>query len=194
MITPPHPTRPAPLSDTPAAPMVHDLEDAIELMFFAYRDFVADPDLLLTTHNFGRAHHRVIHFVGRNPGLSIAELLDILQVTKQSLARILRDLIASAHIRQEIGANDRRKRLLYLTASGHRLHENLIAPQIARFTKMLESINEEEFQIWARVMTQIVSPENRETVNQQLRRGAHDGPHIRLYHDDPAAPDTDHDR
>lgn len=180
----------SPIQQASANQVVHDLEDAIELMFFAYRDFVADPDRILADHNFGRAHHRVIHFVGGNPGLSIAELLDILQVTKQSLARVLRDLIASGHVRQEIGANDRRKRLLYLTASGHYLHENLIAPQMARFSQMRETISEEEFQIWARVMAGIVSPENRETVNRQLCRAQNiEKTKIRLFRDETAPTD-----
>ena len=100
-----------------------DYKDAIELMFFAYRDFISDPDLILSDHGFGRAHHRVLHFVGYNPGLSIAELLEILQVTKQSLARILRDLIDMDYIRQEIGDEDRRKRLLYLSKKGRELHK-----------------------------------------------------------------------
>ncbi len=166
--------------------VVHDLEDAIELMFFAYRDFVSDPDKILADHNFGRAHHRVIHFVGGNPGLSIAELLDILQVTKQSLARVLRDLIEMGYVRQEIGASDRRKRLLHLTATGHRLHEKLIAPQIARFADLSKTISDDDFQCWARVMAQIVSPENRETVNRQLQRVRQkDAAQIRLYQDQP---------
>ena len=91
-----------------------DFNDAIELMFFAYRDFIADPDVILEAHDFGRAHHRVLHFVAGNPGISIADLLDILRVTKQSLARVLRDLIDGDYVEQRIGANDRRKRLLHL--------------------------------------------------------------------------------
>ena len=69
----------------------NDFNDAIELMFFAYRDFIADPDALLAAHDFGRAHHRVLHFVASNPGISIADLLDILRITKQSLARLRND-------------------------------------------------------------------------------------------------------
>ena len=104
-----------------------DFKDAIELMFFAYRDFIADPDAILAAHDFGRAHHRVLHFVAGSPGISIADLLEILRVTKQSLARVLRELIDANYIEQRIGTNDRRKRLLFLTSKGSALHEKLLA-------------------------------------------------------------------
>ena len=91
-----------------------DFKDAIELLFFAYRDFIADPDEILAAHGFGRAHHRVLHFVATNPGMSIADLLDLLRVTKQSLARVLRDLIDEGYVEQRIGAHDRRKRLFFV--------------------------------------------------------------------------------
>ncbi len=110
----------------------------VELMFFAYRDFVADPDHLLEGLGFGRAHHRVLHFVGRNPGLTVAGLLDILQITKQSLARVLKELISEGLVFQKEGAEDRRQRLLYLTASGEALRNRLMAPQIARFQRAVE--------------------------------------------------------
>src|SRR5580698_2075111 len=82
-----------------AAPMY----DLIELFFFAYRDFVGDADRLLLTYGFGRAHHRVLHFVSRQPGLTIAELLDILRITKQSLNRVLKELIAESFIEARAG-------------------------------------------------------------------------------------------
>jgi DNA-binding MarR family transcriptional regulator len=106
--------------------------ELIELLFFAYRDFVSDPDKILKDYGFGRAHHRVIHFVGRHPGICVTELLDILRITKQSLGRVLRQLIDTDHIRQEAGEADRRQRLLYLTVRGQELHGRLMAPQIAR--------------------------------------------------------------
>ena len=115
-----------------------DAVGLVELMFFAYRDFVADPDHLLEGLGFGRAHHRVLHFVGRNPGLTVAGLLDILQITKQSLARVLKELISEGLVYQKEGAVDRRQRLLYLTASGEALRQKLMAPQIARFHRAVE--------------------------------------------------------
>ena len=84
--------------------------DLIELLFFAYRDFVGDADRLLETIGFGRAHHRVLHFVNRQPGLTIAELLDILRITKQSLSRVLSQLVRDGYIQQRPGKRDRRQR------------------------------------------------------------------------------------
>jgi DNA-binding MarR family transcriptional regulator len=106
--------------------------ELIELLFFAYRDFVSEPDKILTDYGFGRAHHRVVHFVGRHPGICVAELLDILRITKQSLGRVLRQLIDTGHILQVSGQSDRRQRLLFLTPRGEELHERLMAPQAAR--------------------------------------------------------------
>src|SRR5215470_7780389 len=89
--------------------------DLIELLFFAYRDFVSDPDHVLETFGFGRAHHRVLHFVNRNPGMKVADLLVVLKITKQSLGRVLKQLIEEGYVVQKEGENDRRQRLLYVT-------------------------------------------------------------------------------
>lgn len=111
--------------------------EIVELLFFAYRDFISDPDAILETYGFGRAHHRVIHFVGRNPGMRVAELLDILRITKQSLARVLKELVERGFIVQRPGEIDRRQRLLFLTRQGGELHERLMAPQVARIRQAL---------------------------------------------------------
>ena len=146
----------------------HDYKDAIELMFFSYRDFISDPDAILQKHGFGRAHHRVLHFVGCNPGLSIANLLDILRVTKQSLARILRDLIDEGYINQKIGILDRRKRLLFLTPKGHKLHDSLIAPQISRFEQVTAEVDVATFNGWKEVMRLMINPADRENVDNLI--------------------------
>ena len=155
----------------------NDFNDAIELMFFAYRDFIADPDALLTAHNFGRAHHRVLHFVSTNPGISIAELLDILRIIKQSLARVLRELIDNGYIEQHIGQPDRRKRLLYLTDKGQELHNQLIAPQIGRFEEVLTQMGAESFEQWKKTMRHVINAENRDAIDQLIdqSRKAHSG-------------------
>src|SRR3954469_19636125 len=80
-----------------------DLIACIELFYFAYRDFTCDPDAILEQYGFGRAHHRVLHFVHRNPGLKVAELLEILKITKQSLARVLKQLVDEGFIIQRAG-------------------------------------------------------------------------------------------
>jgi DNA-binding MarR family transcriptional regulator len=114
-----------------------DLITHVELFFFAYRDFTGDPDAVLSQYGFGRAHHRVLHFVHRNPGLRVANLLEILKITKQSLARVLKQLIGEGFITQKAGAEDRRERLLYATLKGARLAERLTALQVARIEAAL---------------------------------------------------------
>jgi len=116
--------------------------DLIELFFFAYRDFVGDADRLLETYRFGRAHHRVLHFVSRQPGLTIAELLEILKITKQSLNRVLKELIAESFIDVRAGAQDRRRRQLHTTVKGARLARDLAHLQTRRFSKAMDSLGE----------------------------------------------------
>lgn len=110
----------------------------IELMFFAYRDFTADPDRILERIGFGRAHHRALYFVNRQPGMTVAELLDILAITKQSLSRVLRQLIDAGYIRQRTGDADRRQRLLFPTDAGRKLILQLSGPQSRRIDRALE--------------------------------------------------------
>jgi DNA-binding MarR family transcriptional regulator len=101
-------------------------------LFFAYRDFTAEPDAILEQYGFGRAHHRVVHFVGRHPQMTVGDLLGILHITKQSLNRVLGQLVRQGFIIQHRGAQDRRQRLLELTDSGRELERRLSAPQRAR--------------------------------------------------------------
>jgi DNA-binding MarR family transcriptional regulator len=108
------------------------VRQGIELLFFAYRDFTAEPDAILAQYGFGRAHHRVIHFVGRHPQMTVSELLGILRITKQSLSRVLGQLIRQEFVLQRRGAHDRRQRLLELTAKGRELERRLSEPQRAR--------------------------------------------------------------
>jgi DNA-binding MarR family transcriptional regulator len=106
--------------------------EGIELLFFAYRDFTAEPDAILAEYGFGRAHHRVVHFVGRHPQMTVGELLGILRITKQSLNRVLGQLVRQGFVVQHRGPDDRRQRLLELTDSGRELERRLSAPQRAR--------------------------------------------------------------
>lgn len=114
-----------------------ELHEFAELLFFAYRDFISDPDAILTQYGFGRAHHRVLHFVHRYPGLRVADLLGILKITKQSLGRVLRALIEQGFVDQRAGHADRRERLLHLTDDGRALAERLAAPQRERLAQAL---------------------------------------------------------
>jgi DNA-binding MarR family transcriptional regulator len=123
----------------PERPTDEQLLAYVELLFFAYRDFTSDPDSILQQLGFGRAHHRVLHFVHRYPGLRVADLLQILKITKQSLARVLRELVAAGHIVQKTGPADRRERLLYATGQGSSLADRLARPQIERIARTLAS-------------------------------------------------------
>ena len=114
--------------------------DIIELLFFAYRDFVGDADHELEAFGFGRAHHRVLHFVYRYPGLKVADLLDVLRITKQSLGRVLKQLLDEGYIVQKAGNNDRRQRLLFATAKGEALVTKLASLQTERLNRALRGI------------------------------------------------------
>ena len=110
-----------------------------EFLFFAYRDFTRDHDAILQDFGFGRAHHRVLHFVTRHSGLRVADLLDVLKITKQSLGRVLKQLIDKGYIVQRAGSADRRERLLYPTAAGRALTRRLAAPQLVRLAEALKA-------------------------------------------------------
>lgn len=116
----------------------------IELLFYAYQDFTADPDRLLLELGFGRAHHRVLYFVSRRPGLTVAELLDVLGITKQSLGRVLKQLIDDEYILQEAGVKDRRQRELYPTQKGRDLSLRLSEPQSQRIERALRQADLED--------------------------------------------------
>src|SRR6266849_3149121 len=138
--------------------------DVIELLFFAYRDFIGDPDDVLAKFGFGRAHHRVLHFVNRNPGMKVAELLDILKITKQSLGRVLKQLIDQGYVLQKEGANDRRQRLLYVTAKGEALALRLAALQTARIGSALAEIRAEDRDTIRRFLIAMLNSDQRRDV------------------------------
>ncbi len=114
--------------------------DLIELLFFAYRDFVVRPDHVLEKFGFGRAHHRVLHFVNRNPGMKVADLLDILRITKQSLGRVLKQLVDEGYVLQKEGPDDRRHRLLFVTPKGEQLAMKLAGLQTERIARALSGL------------------------------------------------------
>lgn len=142
----------------------------IELMFFAYRDFVSDPDEMLEQFGFGRAHHRVLHFVGRDPGMTVQQLLDILRITKQSLGRVLKELIDKGYVYQKEGEADRRQRLLHLTAEGEKLRQRLMAPQMSRIRQAVASSGGGAAQLYRKLLYHVVSPGNRVAVRDWIER------------------------
>lgn len=108
-----------------------DLRQGLDMLFFAWRDLAAEADSTLEKEGLGRAHHRALYFIGRNPGLSVSELMVILGITKQSLGRVLKELAAKTLIGQTVGSEDRRERRLSLTEAGQALEQALTAPQRA---------------------------------------------------------------
>jgi DNA-binding MarR family transcriptional regulator len=144
--------------------------DIIELLFFAYRDFIGDPDEVLTKFGFGRAHHRVLHFVNRSPGMKVAELLDILKITKQSLGRVLKQLVDQGYIVQKEGANDRRQRLLHVAPKGEALVMKLAGLQTARVATALSDLGPGTQEMARRFLIAMINTENREGVLRFIAR------------------------
>lgn len=157
------PDKPSPATEV-GAPMY----DLIELFFFAYRDFVGDADRLLENFQFGRAHHRVLHFVSRGPGLTIAELLEILKITKQSLNRVLKELIAEGFIDSRAGAKDRRHRQLYATAKGERLAHDLAQLQTRRFSAALDLVGPDGREQATAFLLAMVDADERDRISERI--------------------------
>lgn len=155
-----------PLPQTKSSSLI----ELIELFFFAYRDFTQDPDTILDEFGFGRAHHRVLHFVNRYPGLRVADLLDILKITKQSLARVLKQLVDKEIIEQRPGKSDRRERRLFVTERGQELADRLIEPQLLRISKALQLSGSESEQISRKLLYNMINSTEHEAVMQLFSR------------------------
>ena len=144
-----------------------DLRQAIELLFFAYRDFTGEADQILSDYGFGRAHHRVIYFVGANPGIVVGDLLAILKITKQSLSRVLGQLIDEKFVRQETDSGDRRRRQLYLTDKGAKLEALLTERQSQRIAAAYRTAGAEAVEGFRTVLRDIINPEDRDRVGHR---------------------------
>jgi len=144
--------------------------DIIELLFFAYRDFVGDPDEVLLKLAFGRAHHRVLHFVNRNPGMKVADLLEILNITKQSLGRVLKQLVDQGFVQQKEGAQDRRQRLLYVTPKGETLALKLANLQTTRINRAFAELGPGAHETARRFLTAMIDNNDREAVLRLIAR------------------------
>jgi len=137
------------------------LRQGIEAMFFAYRGFTADPDRILEEQGYGRAHHRAIHFIHRQPGTTVNNLLAILGVTKQSLNRVLRTLIEHGLVEARVGRQDRRERHLHLTNKGLALEARLSEAQRARMRDAYRSAGPEAVAGFRMVLEAMMDPEQR---------------------------------
>jgi len=154
----------------PARPAGEPVWDLIELLFFAYRDFVGDADDALAKFGFGRAHHRVLHFVTRHPGIKVADLLDILNITKQSLGRVLKQLVDQGYILQKEGESDRRQRLLYATPKGEALAMKLAGLQTERIARALADVGPGAHEDARRFLIAMIDTREREHVLQLIAR------------------------
>jgi len=147
-----------------------ELRRGIELLYFAYRDFTGDPDAILATSNFGRAHHRVLYFVGRNPGTTVSGLLNLLRITKQSLSRVLGQLVDDGYIDQKRGTEDRRQRLLVLTEKGELFEKSLFETQRNRIAEAYKKAGPDAVSGFWEVLLNIVDEEERPAVLRQIEK------------------------
>ena len=159
------------MSDDRAAPAGEPIWDIIVLLFFAYRDFVSDPDDVLRNFGFGRAHHRVLHFVNRHPGMKVAELLNVLKITKQSLGRVLKELVDQGYVVQKEGESDRRQRLLYVTPKGKALAMKLAGMQTTRIARALAELGPSAHDAARRFLTAMIDADDRDSVLRLIAQG-----------------------
>ena len=145
------------------------LLQGIELLFFAYRGFTSDPDLILENYTYGRAHHRAIHFIQRRPGTTVNSLLEILGVTKQSLNRVLRQLIEDGLVESKVGEKDRRERHLFLTKSGKDLESELSFAQRKRLRTAYKKAGPDAVQGFRKVLENITDPSMRKHIRKLMK-------------------------
>ena len=162
--------RSAPTQADPAGQSQQPIWDIIELLFFAYRDFVSDPDDVLAGFGFGRAHHRVLHFVNRHPGMKVADLLDVLKITKQSLGRVLKQLMDQGYVIQKEGENDRRQRLLHVTPKGEQLAMKLAGLQTERIARALAELGPGAHEAARRFLIAMIDADGRDGVQRLIAR------------------------
>jgi DNA-binding MarR family transcriptional regulator len=162
------------LAKSPASagpePVSEPIWDVIELLFFAYRDFVSDPDDVLAKFGFGRAHHRVLHFVNRHPGMKVADLLEVLKITKQSLGRVLKQLVDEGYVVQKEGENDRRQRLLFVTSKGEALAMKLAGMQTERIARALAELGPAAHEQARRFLIAMIDADGRDGVQKLIAR------------------------
>ena len=145
-----------------------DLRQGIELLFYAYRDFTSEPDAILAKLGLGRAHHRAIYFVGRHAGITVSELLAILKITKQSLSRVLSQLVQEGYIQQRPGKRDRRQRLLELTEKGKELERQLTRTQRERIARAYREAGAEAVAGYRKVLLGLIDETERRKILAHL--------------------------
>ena len=137
-----------------------ELRSSIELFYYAYRAFTSGPDHILERRGLARVHHRILYFVGRNPGMPVSALLDILKITKQSLSRVLGQLVRQGFVQQRQGA-DRRQRLLELTPQGADLERRLTEDQRALVARAYRAAGAEAVEGFRKVLFGMINENDR---------------------------------
>jgi DNA-binding MarR family transcriptional regulator len=156
----------------PANPLFlreEELRQGIELLFYAYRDFTFESDQQLKRYKLGRAHHRALYFIGRHPGQTVGHLLSIVKVTKQSISRVLKDLIEQGYVEQKSGPRDRRERRLELTEKGKKLEKELTDRQGGRFARAYRETGAEAVEGFRKVLLGLLDPVDRAEVEKRVR-------------------------
>jgi len=157
---------------SPANPLFlrdEELRQGIELMFYAYRDFTFESDQQLKHYRLGRAHHRALYFIGRHPGQTVGHLLSILKVTKQSISRVLKDLLEQSYVEQRSGARDRRERRLFLTDRGLKLERELTDRQSRRFARAYRETGADAVEGFRKVLLGLLDPAERGQIDKRVR-------------------------
>ena len=142
-----------------------EIRKIIELMFFSYRDFTSGPDKVLEKIRFGRAHHRVIYFVGKQENLTIKELLSILQITKQSLSRVLNQLVKERYIILTIG-DDKRTKKLSLSKKGQELEKELTNIQITKIYNVIKKFSEDDINGFKKILYSMIEDNNQKIFDE----------------------------
>ncbi len=142
-----------------------EIRKVIELIFFSYRDFTEGPDKILEKLNFGRAHHRVIYFVGKKKNITIKELLRVLKITKQSLSRVLNQLVKEGFIFVSTGI-DKRTKTLSLTNKGFDLEKQLSTIQINKIKKVINTFNEDDINGFKKILFGMIETDNKKIFQQ----------------------------
>jgi DNA-binding MarR family transcriptional regulator len=161
-------------SKSPANPLFlreEELRQGIELMFYSYRDFTFEADQQLKRYHLGRAHHRALYFIGRHPGQTVGHLLSILKVTKQSISRVLKDLLEQGYVEQKSGPRDRRERRLELTEKGKKLERELTDRQSQRFARAYRETGADAVEGFRKVLLGLLDPAERAEVDKRVRGG-----------------------
>ncbi len=157
-----------------------DLREGMELLFFAYRDFLEEADQVLARHKLGRAHHRALYFIGQHPAITVSGLLKLLRITKQSLSRVLADLVALDMIEQTPGLRDRRQRHLTLTTKGTEVERDLTAQQRALLARAYRQAGAEDVDGFRKVLLGMITEQDRRALMARRDRDTEPGQPIAM--------------